>query len=88
MFVSLIKGEDHSLGIYPCIILETKAFTSTLCSFLKCPSSQGLVSLKKGASSESYFPMEAPSEPGYSNSPMVQTEQLFRGYKVQGNHQK
>lgn len=31
------QGKDHSWGIYPFIILETKPFTSPFCCFLNCP---------------------------------------------------
>lgn len=61
-------------------------------AFSSVPSSQGLVSLEKGASSESYFPMEEgcklPNEPIYSNSPTVQTQQLFRGFTGSTKNEK
>lgn len=59
-------------------------------AFSSVPSSQGLVSHKKGESHESCFPAEGcklPREPGYSNSPTGQTQRLLRGDKLHRKHQ-
>lgn len=53
------------------------------------PSTQKLVSLKKGVISQSYFPVgegcKLPCEPCYSNSPTEYTQQLLKGTGFTGS---